>query len=274
MVSVPPVSSACHNSQRACCDQPPRSSSSRWKAVSAASAGRSRRSAARRMARSALSGASATWAQKPSSPAISGVRSCVAHSRQAAKAPWPGRGDQSACPRSKWPAAQSPMLRAMIAGQSVPVALAASAATVGSASGAGAVSRIAAFSAARSCGFAGAGQAVSAAERSSSVISPAASFSASAARGWVSLAPATRASRAEACARSSPAWPRKGFTATVASSGKAGGMARAAASAACRISVAREAVIRSCLRNIGILPVQALRDVRKPPIMRSRSAFR
>ena len=120
--SVPPLSSASHSSQRACCAQPPRSISRRWKAVSAASSVRPSRSAARRMARSGVSGALATCEQKPVRPAISGVRSCTAHSRQAAKVLCPGAGDHSAWPRSKWPAAHSPKLRAMTEGQSLPSA--------------------------------------------------------------------------------------------------------------------------------------------------------
>ena len=50
--------------------------------------------------------------------------------------------------------------------------------------------------------------------------------------------PPTRASRAPAVGKVSPVCPRNGLTATVAASGKSGGIARAAASAAARVRLA------------------------------------
>ena len=95
----------------------------------------------------------------------------------------------------------------------------------------------------RSRGLTGEGEAIRAAARSSSLIAPAATLAVRSNRGDVSPTPATRASRADAVARSSPVCPRNGLTATVASSGKAGGIARAAASAACRICAAKDGAI-------------------------------
>ena len=141
----------------------------------------------------------------------------------------------------------------MTDGQSVPVSSAARSATVGSGRIGLSVSGFvaAAFSALISAGFCLNGEAASAAVRSSSVILP--SFSASA--YWdaacVALIPATRASRAEAVARSSSPCPRKGFTATVAASGKAGGILRAARSADFRISESRPGASRAWVSNMS-----------------------
>lgn len=75
----------------------------------------------------------------------------------------------------------------------------------------------------------------------------------------VSVTPATRARRAEAVARSSLLWPRNGFTATVASSGKAGGTARTAFSAAASSADARDGAIWLMVLNmIVFLPVTAI----------------
>ena len=232
VASVPSFSSASQRSHRACCAQPPRSTSSRWNTDSAASCDTPSASAAHRVARAGVSGAAATSAAKPASPASSGVRSWVAHSRQATKAERPGAGVHSAWPRSKCPAAQSPMARAITPGQSIPEALAARSATLGSATGAGPSAPRDCLSAARLAGRNGSVQASQASARSASVIRPEASRAAKSARVGVSRIPATRPRRAAAMVRSSPVWPRKGLTATVASSGKAGGTAPAAASAA------------------------------------------
>ena len=124
------------------------------------------------------------------------------------------------------------MLRAMIWGQSMPWRRAARSASVGSALGAGAGAFRRSFSVARSTGFSGEAQAISAAARSSSLMRPAATRARMSSRGRIGDRPATRVSRAAAWGRSSSVWPRNGLTATVAARGKAGGIAAAAAVAA------------------------------------------
>ncbi len=96
---VSPCKFGLPSSQRACCAQPPRSISSRWKAVSAASSVRPSRSAARRMARSAVSGAAATWAQKPVRPGD--------FRRQVMRRPFPP-GGKGALPRARASTAPGP----------------------------------------------------------------------------------------------------------------------------------------------------------------------
>lgn len=138
----------------------------------------------------------------------------------------------------------------MTEGQSVPCASAASSATVRSASGAGRSCESCDLRAERPTGFIGEAWAASAADKSSSVMVPAFTSKSYAARERVILVPATRAIRAAAMEKSSPICPRKGFTATVAERGKAGGMARAAASAALRRPETRPGAIIGCLRNM------------------------
>ena len=157
------------------------------------------------MAGRAAVGSDATWAAKPVSPWISGVRSRLANACQEAKAPPSGAG-QSAWPRSKWEAAQWPIRSATRPGQSSPDASAARSATVGSATGRGA-GPVAASRSASGVGGAPSVAAIAAA-RSSSVISPASISARRRARGGVRGVPATRARRAAAIASGSPAWPR------------------------------------------------------------------
>ncbi len=90
------------------------------KAVSAAASLRLSCSATRRIARSGVSGAFATWAQKPDSPAIFWRQVMQGPIPPAEKAERPGGRRPQRLAASKWPGSPEPEGPVMMAGQSTP----------------------------------------------------------------------------------------------------------------------------------------------------------